>query len=413
MLATKVAPREESEPGLPPPENKKFYPALDGLRALAVLAVFCQHYIPTALAYQWGWMGVDLFFVLSGFLITGILYDTRNAAHRVRNFYVRRTLRIFPLYYAVLLAALLLEPMFHWVWHPAWILNLLYLGNYSRFIWIHDFMRGTQSIEHLQATGPIGHHFFLHYGHFWSLAVEEQFYLIWPAVVFFVRDRMRLRNLCAVICVSCLAARIACVYFLPVAYLQAEILYRATPLRADALLLGALIALMLRGPEVETLKRSMYPLFFTIASCCALFELVYVIKRHRPFGADHTSVMDTVGFTVIDVIFALIILISLEPGTILYRFLTMKPLRRLGQMSYGFYVFHDIPHIAYQDAVHYLIANNRHMTAIVAVFAMGMTLILSYLSYKYFESPFLRLKDRFTVSQSVPSGKQRYSSRLG
>src|SRR4051812_33973991 len=75
------------------PENRAFYPALDGIRAIAFLMVFGQHY----LMLPWGWSGVDLFFVLSGFLITGILFDTRNDRHRVRNFYVRRTLRIMPL----------------------------------------------------------------------------------------------------------------------------------------------------------------------------------------------------------------------------------------------------------------------------------------------------------------------------
>src|ERR1035441_2665940 len=85
--------------GLPASENKKFYPALDGLRALAVLMVFYAHYnLSPGPSVAWGWAGVNIFFVLSGFLITGILYDTRNTARRFRNFYVRRTLRIFPLY---------------------------------------------------------------------------------------------------------------------------------------------------------------------------------------------------------------------------------------------------------------------------------------------------------------------------
>src|ERR1700722_12874022 len=86
-------------PDLPASENKRFYPALDGLRAIAVLMVFYQHYLSAGNdlpALNWGWSGVDIFFVLSGFLITGILYDTRNVLHRFRNFYVRRTLRISP-----------------------------------------------------------------------------------------------------------------------------------------------------------------------------------------------------------------------------------------------------------------------------------------------------------------------------
>ena len=88
----------ESQP-LPKPENKLFYPALDGLRGAAVLLVFLEHYELSHKAkyLDWGWVGVDIFFVLSGFLITGILYDSRRDAGRWRKFYVRRALRIFPL----------------------------------------------------------------------------------------------------------------------------------------------------------------------------------------------------------------------------------------------------------------------------------------------------------------------------
>ena len=95
---------------------------------------------------------MDLFFVLSGFLITGILYDTRNTQHRFRNFYVRRTLRIFPLYYGLLIVGLLLTPIFHWIWHPVWILWPLYLGNYGRFIWLGDWMQGTGVLDHLRSS---------------------------------------------------------------------------------------------------------------------------------------------------------------------------------------------------------------------------------------------------------------------
>lgn len=92
------------------PENRAFYPALDGLRAIAFLMVFMEHY----LEFPWGWAGVDVFFVLSGFLITGILFDSLDDPYRVRNFYVRRTLRIFPLYYGIMLALVLSWPLIHW-----------------------------------------------------------------------------------------------------------------------------------------------------------------------------------------------------------------------------------------------------------------------------------------------------------
>ena len=134
------------------PENKTFYPALDGFRAVAVLGVFLHHYFVVCLGpLDWGWTGVEAFFVLSGFLITGILYDTRAAPHRLRNFYGRRVLRIFPLYYGVLLVILLATPLMHWWFHPALLMWPLYLGNYSRFLWVHDWQVYPGLVDQLRS----------------------------------------------------------------------------------------------------------------------------------------------------------------------------------------------------------------------------------------------------------------------
>jgi peptidoglycan/LPS O-acetylase OafA/YrhL len=386
-------------PNLPAPENKRFYPALDGLRALAVLMVFCNHYFSRARRdLQWGWTGVDIFFVLSGFLITGILYDTRNTKHRFRNFYVRRTLRIFPLYYGVLLIALLLAPIFRWVWHPAWFLWPLYLGNYARFIWLSDFLEGTGTLEHLRTSLPSYTPIFMYLGHFWSLCVEEQFYLVWPLVVFLVRDRKRLRNICAAVCVLALAARIACVFFVPEPYLKAELLYRFTPLRADALLLGGLLALMIRGPEVRWLTRALRPALYLFITGFVIFQGIFYLRLSHFYKPDTTApVLSTIGFTLIDLFSGIVILLSLERTSLIYRFFTIKPLRRLGQMSYGFYVFHDIPHTFYIRLVGYLHRHRPSPDYVVALVALIFTLILSYLSFRFFETPFLRLKNRFTL----------------
>src|SRR5665213_1679679 len=98
-----------------------YYVALDGLRAVAVIMVFFKHYGEGKFfLFNWGWTGVDIFFVLSGFLITGILYDSQQKPHRYRDFYIRRTLRIFPLYYAVWLVILLAAPIAQWQWNWRW-----------------------------------------------------------------------------------------------------------------------------------------------------------------------------------------------------------------------------------------------------------------------------------------------------
>jgi peptidoglycan/LPS O-acetylase OafA/YrhL len=150
------------------PENRAFYPALDGLRAIAFLMVFCVRYI----YMPWGWAGVDVFFVLSGFLITGILFDSLDDLHRVRNFYVRRILRIFPLYYGVML---LLLPFIYGQLSWSWLLWPAYLGNYARFF--HPYVVDTPAgnLADFQLILQVGNHARLYLGHFWSLCVEEQF----------------------------------------------------------------------------------------------------------------------------------------------------------------------------------------------------------------------------------------------
>jgi len=397
-------------PKLPEPENKRYYPALDGLRAVAVLMVFYEHYLTFKPALRWGWAGVDIFFVLSGFLITGILYDTRNTTHRFRNFYVRRTLRIFPLYYAVFLVALALNPIFHWVWHPTWYLWPIYLGNYGRFIWLSDFLKGTGTLDHLRSSLPFQTPFFMYLGHFWSLCVEEQFYLVWPMVVFFIKDRVKLRNTCVAICLLSLAARIACSLAVPQPYIDAQLLYRIAPLRADALLLGALIALMLRGPESRFLKEAARPTLYLFAIGFIAFEAIYALSVRHPFRPGNGIVLQTVGYTLIDIFAGLVILMSLDNSSILYRVFTIKPLRNLGKISYGFYVFHDIPHIAYILLVVHVFGISRSYRPAVALVALAGTLILSYFSFRYFETPFLKLKDRFAPAQMEITQIERHTA---
>jgi peptidoglycan/LPS O-acetylase OafA/YrhL len=291
---------------------------------------------------------------------------------------------------------LLLNTVFHWVWHPVWILWPLYLGNYGRFIWLDYWMSGTGVLDHLRSTLPFKDPFFLYLGHFWSLCVEEQFYLVWPLLVFTIRDRVRLRNFCLLVCALSLAARVACVFLLPQAYLRADIVYRLTPLRADALLLGGALALMLRGPEASRLNRWLPQACSIFVAGFLLFEITFgYLNHHLYHPAAGAPFLDTIGYTLIDLFAAILILLSLNPEGSLYRLLTVRPLRRLGQISYGFYVFHDIPHIAYLALAKRI---PFHLVALMTAFLAFLgTLALSYLSFRFFEAPFLRLKERFTA----------------
>lgn len=156
-------------------ENNTFYPALDGLRGVAFLMVFGVHYLSLA----WGASGVNVFFVLSGFLITGILFDSRDDRFRVYNFYLRRTLRIFPLFYGLFVFLLVSTPLLHWRWNRYWLFWPLYLGNFLHFA--SPVAQVPHTALQLAADGHLTSARFprseLYLGHLWSLCVEEQFYL--------------------------------------------------------------------------------------------------------------------------------------------------------------------------------------------------------------------------------------------
>ena len=173
-------------------------PALDGVRGFAVLGVACSHLFPATphspleafvhSTFAFGASGVDLFFVLSGFLITGILFDSLPDPGFFRKFYARRVLRIFPLYYGVLAAFAVAALVFGLNFHHQLLSLALYLQNTHLVAQpIRDYF------------GPTG----LPLPHFWSLAIEEQFYLVWPVTVYFLRTRHRLLIFCAAALLLC------------------------------------------------------------------------------------------------------------------------------------------------------------------------------------------------------------------
>ena len=378
------------------PETRTFYPALDGLRALAFLMVFFQHYMRV----PWGWSGVDFFFVLSGFLITGILFDTRNESHRFRNFYLRRTLRIFPLYYGIMLLLVLTYPVLHWRWSWPWLVWPAYVGNFARFV--HPYLDGSplQRLADFQPVGSLrGLHLPLALGHFWSLCVEEQFYLIWPCVVFVVRDRVKLSWICALSLPVCLGMRLAGQHFLPTWMLDKEVLYRATPFRFDALLIGGLIALMMRGPRADFMRR-VSRIVFPIAALLALVGVVVIPGGHifrDPYPYPDWSF--TFGLSGLDVLAALLILVAIQPGSLVCRILSRAPLRWIGRISYGAYVLHDIPHSIFNwIGAHVAPAYSAELSALLA---LVFTLLFAWLSFRYFERWFLGLKERLTARETT------------
>jgi peptidoglycan/LPS O-acetylase OafA/YrhL len=383
-----------TSPGVP---RSAYYAALDGLRALAVIMVLFQHYgAGHAFIFGWGWTGVDIFFVLSGFLITGILYDSQAKKHRYRDFYIRRTLRIFPLYYFVWLVVLLLAPLAHWQWDFRWALWPAYLGNYARFFFLHqtgDPYRFDKLTFGVPVSSWFGYPFHLYIGHFWSLCVEEQFYLIWPFVVYRVRKRETLIKICIAVIILSPIVRAALSVALSPQLLRMELFYRSLPTRFDALLIGGLVALLLRGPEEAVLRRLRRPL---LAVSSALFVALYLVSTKvlaLSFEGSSSNWIGVFGFTLIDMFAAALILECIHPGSLLETLLSWKPLRALGIISYGFYVYHDLLHDFYSDWAHRLSAQYAYPLTLVIAFTA--TLVIATLSYRLLEKPLLRLKDRF------------------
>jgi peptidoglycan/LPS O-acetylase OafA/YrhL len=355
--------------------------------------VFAVHY----LQLPWGWAGVDIFFVLSGFLITGILFDSRDQPRRIRNFYLRRTLRIFPLYYGVILLLVLLWPIFRWEWNWHWLLWPAYLGNFIRGSSVSTPRSPLQMLADAQPLSRTFPSIQLFLGHYWSLCVEEQFYLVWPWVVFRLRDRRKLLAVCVACVAVCPIARVVGSHTLPRFMLDQEVLYRWTPFRIDALLLGGLIALVRRGPSPRRLLIAARIGFAVLSGILLLWLALNPAARHGGLGYVYPAWELTWGLSFIDLFAACVIIMALESGSIAFRLLNLRPLRWLGRISYGAYVFHDLLDLEILDFVK---RHTGHYRLSSTGLALAITLVLAWASFRWFETPFLRLKDRLTQSST-------------
>ncbi|HSY35709.1 MAG TPA: acyltransferase [Acidobacteriaceae bacterium] len=369
--------------------------ALDGVRGLAILMVIGCHSFESDYESQgfvirkigewlhYGNTGVDLFFVLSGFLITGILYDSLNDDGYFRKFYARRVLRIFPLYYGVLLVCLLLTYPLHLHWgNMGWLL-LLYLQN-LRPAAIAEFAPG----RHLALY------------HFWSLAVEEQFYLVWPAVVFWVRTRAGLMRTMLICSAGAVVVRVGMV----IAGVGPVAIHETTICRADSLLLGGVLALLYRSPDWETVKR-WAPWGFVAAM--AIFASVNTIVNTNFIDAPQQGMVWSEGmsYTLLSIGYACLIAWSLKAGSACSWIFQRGWLRFLGKYSYGLYVLHVLVLSAIALPLRAALLGVTHNKAVAVVGAglmcFGISVVAAYASYHLYEKHFLKLKHRFDYSRKT------------
>lgn len=349
------------------PRSSRHMLALDGLRGVAILAVFFLHYGAggihsgstlvrwTATVCGFGWSGVDLFFVLSGFLITGILYDTQNHAEYYKKFYARRALRIFPVYYLFILIVFAIVPFA--AWSKGHLFFLVYLGYPAAIIWPALVKLPVRVI------------------HLWSLQVEEQFYMVWPWLIRRLRSPRRILGLCAILVVVAPIARIA--------FPQWQ--YASLPCRMDDLAWGAALAILFRSDLWTRCQRSAWPFFAVSASATALICVVRHTTEHND------RLISTLGFSVIGIGCAALLVLSLGP---LSGFFSLGVLRIFGKYSYGLYLYHYPLTTLTERAKPFF--DRYPLGAITYVAAcLAFNMAIAVLSFHLIEQPILKLKRRF------------------
>jgi peptidoglycan/LPS O-acetylase OafA/YrhL len=369
--------------------DRRRLPALDGIRGLAILLVMFLHFAdrspPIGLANRLytqvtgtGWIGVDLFFVLSGFLITGILIDSRKSATYFRDFYARRTLRIFPLYYACLVAWVAFAPLLH----PSSAVGHVTIATmHHDQLWYWTYLSNWKMGFDGQWP-PMGTSVY------WSLAVEEQFYLVWPAVVLVFSPRA-LRNVCLSLIGLAFLARA-----IQVAAGAAPILvYVNTLSRMDALAIGALAAMALRDPKQREWAQRTAPWSLTLGavSLAAMWIWIGTFSEYHPL-------MQTAGFTTLAVTFVSLMVEALTPGSRVGETFRSPVLRFFGKYSYAMYLLHEtltlevMPHMPKQ----WVIPGEIGAQLTKLVVSMTATIALAWLSWHLWEKHFLALKRHFS-----------------
>ncbi len=380
--------------GTTPERHRRKLEALDGIRGVAVLVVMLSHFerflppgvlSPLKSVFGYGWIGVDLFFVLSGFLITGILLATRTAENYLRSFYARRTLRIFPIYYATLVLVFIVAALFPRIAQvppvgDRW-LYFVYLTN-----WIAVFRNAWPPNV---------------VGHFWSLAIEEQFYLVWPLCVLLLSRKTLFRTAVAA---SAIALAIRIVWLAATGGPNEGILL-ATFTRMDSLLLGAIGAMVFEGTITIRLPNrlaawSLVPLgAFVVGALASPKPLAFV---------------ESIGYTLLALGFGMLVLDAArgdgaargERSGVVQRVFRNAVLRNVGKYSYGMYVYHVLVLGACELVIFNRIPEALRANPLVGLcYIGGLTLVtyaVSVASFELVEKRILGFKRYFESGRTRP-----------
>lgn len=367
----------------------RYFPALDRLRGIAILAVLVFHSFRfeaqteserlVRILAGAGWMGVELFFVLSGFLITGVLLTGRHVDRPLRTFWIRRALRILPLYYFVLFVLLLLPlpagAKLHQVqpWYWSHTVNLLIT------------LRG------FGATAPGT-------SHLWSLALEEQFYLLWPFIVLFLESRT-----VAMVAITTLALSVGARTGLGLSHLMhADTLYVMPLLRLDGLLLGSLLRIGWEDPEI----RARVHAFRLVAVLAGLVGLLAMVLRNGNLGRTSLG-MTSVGFLAVALgASGLVAMAAAEE--VPARGAVARALSYLGRRSYAVYLVHyPVVAMLHLAPVGARMAPDHAETfgraLLVFTIVTVTSIMIAQVLWHVIEAPALRLKSRVPYRRQRPT----------
>lgn len=354
--------------------NTLHVPSLDGVRAIAALMVMFFHFFQNFIATNnltiflkhisvFGQTGVSLFFVLSGFLITRILIREKNSEHFFLNFYFRRSLRIFPLYYLYLIIVFFIIP----------IINHTDVPEFSKQVYHWIYLQDFAITFNWDYKGPL---------HFWSLAVEEHFYLFFPLLVYYLSQKQLLYAVLTIL-ISSVAVR----FFLN--KLGYEVFY-FTFSRMDELAMGAVLAIM----ELKNkLTRDTAPWFLYLLAVISVPTVILWFLYNK----DSNTAIQVLKYLLFAFCYFSTVgyLISASETNILNRSLTFKPLVYIGKISYGLYVYHGLCFHYFK----YIYKGDNNLILFFGSFLLSI--VISSISFYVFESQFLRFKDYFKYKKTM------------
>ncbi|MBV8436733.1 MAG: acyltransferase [Silvibacterium sp.] len=388
---------------------------LDGIRAFAILMVITHHYYPfTVMLYglpEFGWVGVELFFVLSGFLITSILLQLKERPHPYKIFYARRILRIFPPYYAVFILVLSLAMLQgdHFSWSKM-IGKIFFLQSFGEspavFAHILHTVQGNLSFPDpfIREDLPNAMHGFFVHGGFsksfvptWSLSIEEWFYILWAPMVLHFRQKV-LGSICIITCILALAVR----WF---GFLGFDTYFDFFS-RIDVLMGGALLALWVehRRELPKPAQERCDSMLLWISAACALLLAVILYTGRPVIGREirNDCLFMVFGLPLITLGFSGLLNHIIKHGGSnrrLHRVLRIKPLVAIGTISYTLYLVHvPVLFLVNEAAAHlrFLSVQSYTGSLVVALTSFLCSLSVASLSFRYFESPILKYKNRLS-----------------